>query len=134
MSLAVNAHADKRQEVEAEARKAASKWGVDPDLYVAIIKVESSLYQGAYNKKTADYGAAQVNKQTAKLYGFDLKRLKSDSKYNLDAGARILADFKKSHPDSYICRYNVGTGKLVGKRMLACLKYNAKVWAALTEE
>ncbi len=117
-----------KQVVEAEARKAAAKFGLDADLYVAIVRVESGLYAGAYNKQTHDYGAAQVNKKTAQLYGFNLHLLKTDLKYNLEAGAKILADFKQTWPETYICRYNVGSGRLIGKRLSNCLKYKSKVF------
>lgn len=112
----------------------ALKHGIEPAVYLAILKVESNLNQSAYNAKTKDYGAAQVNHKTALRYGLSLERLKRDSRYNLDAGARILADMKRAFPRSYICRYNVGTGNLAGERKLRCTLYLAKVLKKMADE
>jgi soluble lytic murein transglycosylase-like protein len=94
-------------------RKAALKHKVSPELFYAIVVLESGLDPAAYNIRTRDYGLGQVNHKTAVRYGFDTERLKVDVHYNLDAAAKILSDFQRRYariePKTWPCRYNVGT-------------------------
>ena len=114
-------------------RDAASRHGLNVDLYLKIVTIESSLRPGAYNARTKDIGLSQVNLKTAKAFGFNVKRLKQDYKYNLNAGAIILADFKRRYkarnPDLWPCRYNVGSGRLQGPKLEACRRYMSRLEA-----
>lgn len=112
--------------------KAAKRHGIEPSLYLAIVKVESNFQVDAYNLKTADYGLSQVNRKTAKRYRLDLVRLLKDPAYNANAGALILADFKRMYkhkePKTWMCRYNVGSGAMSGTKAEKCIVYLNKVF------
>jgi len=109
-------------------------YNLDPELFNAILAVESGHDQAAVNHKTKDYGIGQININTARRYGLDLQRLKTDVNYNLAASAKILSDFQSKYqakePQSWFCRYNIGT-RLNGAKSRACLKYVQKVNAKL---
>lgn len=115
------------------AQGAALRHGLNTDLYLAILKAESSLRPEAFNKKSHDIGLAQINRHTAKAHGLNINRLKHDYIYNLNSGALILADFKRRHSGQdgplWPCRYNVGSGRLEGPKLERCLKYLARVKA-----
>jgi soluble lytic murein transglycosylase-like protein len=127
---ALSKERDKAGEIDKEIKKVAKEYKLNYELFYAILKVESNLNQKAFNPKTLDYGIAQVNEQTAKLYNLNLKLLKSNRLYNLNAGAKILADLKlkyeKKEPLTWYCRYNIGTGLLV-KKAAKCIKYLNKI-------
>lgn len=113
----------------------AKRYNLDPLLYSAIIAAESGYRVGAINKKSMDYGIAQVSEANIKAKGWDKKRILTDVAYSLDKGAQILAYFqrryKSKEPTTWFCRYNVGTRKLIGKWKRICLRYASKVWERL---
>jgi soluble lytic murein transglycosylase-like protein len=117
------------------ARVSAILHGLDPDLFVAILIVESNMRLNAYNAETKDYGIAQINIHTARAFKFDTARLLTDLRYSIDAGAKVLADFQKRYkdkePDIFYCRYNQGSGKLKGIKLRRCMNYIAKVERAM---
>lgn len=104
---------------------------IDAKLLQSIITVESRLKVSAVNHKTHDYGLGQINKRTIASYHFDKDRLLTDEQYSLDATASVLRDFHKQYhkrePQTWMCRYNVGGGPLVGKKAENCLKYLNKL-------
>lgn len=110
----------------------ATKYGVDPLLVARIVEVESSRQVAAYNPATRDIGLMQVNETTAASMGLDYQRLLVDAQYNLESGIRVLAymqrRFKSREPMSWVCRYNVGTGQLVGRRLHNCIQYLKKIY------
>ena len=118
------AHAENVHEV---VRNAAVKYGIEPELYHAIIAQESNYKVDAVNKKSKDYGLAQINARTAKAYNFSIERLLKDARYNAEAGAKVLHDLKKSYskrePLTWVCRYNVGSGPMVHAKAKKCIKY-----------
>jgi hypothetical protein len=124
-ALLASIHAD-ASGLDIAIAKAAVRHKLNADLYKAILIVESGLDNSAYNVKTHDYGMAQVNKHTAALYGFNVYKLRTDVGYNLNAGAKVLADFKAQYADreplTWPCRYNIGGGPLKTKAR-ACAKY-----------
>ena len=69
--------------------------GVDPRLIAAILMQESNYKLDAVNKYSADYGIAQINKQTMRKLKLNKKRLLSDLDYSVSAGVQVLASFKK---------------------------------------
>ena len=91
--------------------KAALELGINPNKYAAILAQESMYKLNIQNnkKKCKDYGISQINCETVEGYKFDKKRLLTDLAYSVQAGAIVLADFKKSYekkePD-YWTRYN----------------------------
>lgn len=117
--------------VERAVINAARKHRLDADLLMAIYKLESGLKLGAINKHTHDYGIAQVNRHTAAAYKLDKRRLLKDLQYSADAGALILRGFKDQYaarePATWVCRYNLGSKPILGKRAELCFKYLNKV-------
>lgn len=106
--------------------QAARKFNVDKKLYTAILAQESMYSVGAKNCKKGldaqnrpvsvcfDYGISQINWRTAKRYELNLDSLTSDLKYSIEAGARILRDFKKRYGKKELnwwTRYNSSTEK-----------------------
>ena len=60
----------------------------------------------------ADFGMGQINYKTAKAFGFDLTKLKSDMEYNIDCSFKIMKDFKNRYfKNEYYwwTRYNSST-------------------------
>lgn len=118
-------------QISAQIQRSARKYGLDAHLLAAILAQESGFRRSAVNEGSNDYGLAQINERTIAAYGFDRQRLMVDRQYAIDAGARVLADFKQRfkarEPLTYWCRYNVGTGRLVGRRAENCLVYMNKV-------
>jgi len=60
-----------------------------------------------------DFGISQINYKTAKAFNLELHKLTTDLNYSVEAGARILADFKtrygKREPSTYWTRYNASS-------------------------
>lgn len=85
---------------------------IDPKKYAAILAQESMYNLKARNCSDGvckDYGIAQINVNTAKAFNFDVKRLTTDLHYSLNAGAIVLADFKRMYGEKdqeYWTRYN----------------------------
>lgn len=100
--------------------KEAKYFNEDPILITQIILLESKGKADAINIKTKDFGIMQVNIKTAAAMHLDTACL-LDWKCNLHEGVRILS--KMDLP----CQFNVGTKRLVGKRLLNCLKYANKL-------
>lgn len=109
--------------------KASRKHKIPSDIFTAILKQESNYKLGAINKKSNDYGIAQVNKFNIIKLGLDKDKLLNDLNYSVNAGAKILSWFYKRYGDDdpfWYCRYNVGTGS--GKIVMRnCHKYLKKV-------
>lgn len=107
------------------------KYNIPCEIYVAIIAQESMFKVNAFNKKTQDYGIAQINIRNIKAYNIDVKKLLSDVDYSLEQGAMILAWFYKVYgkkePKTWYCRYNIGTSTLTDKRLQSCNNYLNKV-------
>ena len=107
----------------------SKQYSVDPYLVTSILLVESGGKIDAYNERTKDYGLMQINEYHIKR-GLDKKRLLSDPDYSIKHGVRILAYFKRfrgAEPQTWYCRYNVGTGKMIKGRLKRCLRYKRKV-------
>lgn len=92
--------------------KLSNEFNIKPKRLAAILAQESRYKLDAINKKTKDYGIAQINHKTIDRYGFDKERLLTDLEYSVKAGAIVLADLKKGFAhkeEDYWCRYNAGT-------------------------
>ena len=133
VALLAASHADAAS-LDATIHKAAKRHGLNTDLYKAVLIVESGLNPSAFNDRTRDYGLAQINHHTAIGYGFNVVRLRTSVDYNLNAGAKVLADFKAQYSDreplTWPCRYNIGGGPLKNK-VRACATYLRKLNRAM---
>lgn len=101
--------------------KVSRKYRIPPHIYTAILMQESSYVldaKGCYHgliklKKEAkvctDFGISQIWYKTAKAFQFEISKLVSDLDYSVEAGAIVLADFKKRYAKSeedWWTRYN----------------------------
>jgi soluble lytic murein transglycosylase-like protein len=110
--------------LRAQARTIASQHDLDPELFVALIEVESQFKVGAFNARTRDYGLTQINEYNVKALNLDRRRLLTDPAYNLNAGATVLKYFKRryAHKEKlWYARYNCGT--FTGTFKSKCVKY-----------
>lgn len=95
---------------ESAARRAATRYGVDPDIFVAQLRQESGLRMGV----TSPAGArdiAQFMPGTAKSYGVTLGDGKAAD--DLDGAARYMRDNLKTFGGDYrkaLAAYNAGAG------------------------
>lgn len=90
------------------ARRAAAKYGIDPDVFVRQIGAESSFSAGAVSNKGAQ-GVAQFIPSTAKAYGVNLHDGKISD--DLDGAARYMRDNLKAAGGDYkkaLSLYNSG--------------------------
>lgn len=83
---------------------------------LAAILAQESMYRldpkKCLNKPCTDYGISQIHYKTIKAYKFDKKRLITDLEYSIAAGAKVLADFKKSYgkkEKDFWTRYNASS-------------------------
>ncbi len=112
--------------------KASVKHKIHPRLYTAILMQESGYKLDAKNcgpEKCTDFGIAQIYYKTAKRYNFDIQKLLTDLEYSVNAGAKVLAWFRKTYASSekyWWCRYNTGTAPFSKIRHI-CLKYRRLV-------
>ena len=89
--------------------KAAKELNIKPQRLAAILAQESRYTLNVVNKKSKDYGIAQINHRTIESFGFDKHRLLTDLEYSVMAGAIVLADFKRMYgkrEKDYWTRYN----------------------------
>lgn len=95
---------------ERKARRAAGRYGVDPDIFVAQLRQESGLVPGKTSPKGAS-GIAQFIPSTAKSYGVNLYDGKVGD--DLDGAARYMRDNLKTFGGDYrkaLAAYNAGAG------------------------
>jgi hypothetical protein len=95
---------------EAMARRAAKRYGVNPDIFVAQLRQESGLVPGKTSPAGAS-GIAQFMPGTAKSYGVNLNDGKVGD--DLDGAARYMRDSLKAFGGDYrlaLAAYNAGGG------------------------
>lgn len=86
------------------------KYKIPNKIYAAIL-MQESMYVLDTVSDTNDYCMAQINIKTIKAFKFDKKKLMTSLKYCIEAGAIVLADFKRmyGHKEAYwYTRYNSG--------------------------
>lgn len=110
------------QTLATEIMKVSAKYGINEKDLVRIVMVESAGDPNAINRKSNDYGIAQINIRTAKAMKVPMFCLK-DWKCNLDTAGRLI---KQQMRSKYyrICHYNTGPKK---KACKYCLMYEAKL-------
>ena len=114
-----------------EIETIAAKFGLDPDLIRAIIKVESNFRPGIKVTETKkgkffgfSYGLMQILDRTARA--LKVKNLNNlfDPYFNIQTGSTLLRDLFKvwGKPDNVVAAYNAGrplivksTGKFVNQ-------------------
>ena len=97
------------REVAKAIQKVAKEMGIKPERLAAILAQESRYTLNAVNRRSRDYGIAQINHKTIESFGFDKQRLLTDLEYSVKAGAIVLADFKRMYgkrEKDYWTRYN----------------------------
>jgi len=121
------------------AKDAASKYGLDPLIILAIAKAESNLIASAVSKPnkngTKDYGLMQINEINLEFVGATKDTI-LNPKTNIFGGAHLL-----NHKRTYILQklgrittqmlissYNQGEGATVKRGIMANAAYVAKVW------
>ena len=121
-----------KKDYKTVAFEIAKKYNVDPYLVLSIINVESTGCKYKVNKTSGDYGCMQVNQANIDKLGLDKHKLVHNDAYAIEAGVVILHKMKLRYADteklSWVCRYNVGTGKLRGRRAKLCTMYANKVY------
>lgn len=93
--------------------------GLNTNLVLSIIRVESNYKVGAVNKASSDYGLMQVNEWHVKRKKLDKSKLLTDVSYNMQEGCKILRYFRNRYPNiaESVARYNCGT-------KLSCVKWD----------
>lgn len=104
---------DRRREVlEPLVHEIANAHGVDPQLVLGVIEVESRFVTSAISPKGAR-GLMQLIPATARQYGMrDIAEL-HDPRRNVDMGVRHLKDLLQSHGNNWalaLAAYNAGSG------------------------
>ncbi len=93
--------------------RSSKRHGVPYRVLTAVLAVESSYRLSAVNKKSNDYGIAQINQWNIEAHKLDKTKLLTDLEYSIDAGAMILAYFYKRYADHkprrWVLHYNCGT-------------------------
>lgn len=104
--------------------KTAIKHDFSPKLYAAILMQESAynvkriakttgIHNGIEQSVETDFGISQIHYKTIKRYKFNRQKLTNNLEYSIEAGGKVLGDFKRKfkHEKHWYLRYNVGTGK-----------------------
>ncbi len=107
-----------KSKYEDEIQISSEKYGVDPDLVKAVIKVESNFNPSAISSKNA-MGIMQLVSETAKDYKVDDP---FDPEDNIDGGVRVLRDlmgYFNNNLKLALAAYNAGKG--------AVIKYGFKI-------
>jgi hypothetical protein len=84
--------------------KVSGEFQLDVPLFAAIIRHESHFRTGIKacrfinNRRTCDYGIAQVNTFWVDELELDAARLRTDDLYNMRIAAKILKDVLERHP------------------------------------
>jgi soluble lytic murein transglycosylase-like protein len=88
------------------------KHNIDYKMVLAIFQVESNLDIKAYNKRTKDYGIAQINIRNIKKLNLNAKKLITDPEYSVEEGIKLLNFFKDKYETKlghkWIAKYNCG--------------------------
>lgn len=103
---------------------ASIKHDIPAKLYTAILRQESTYRLNIVAE--GDYGIAQINIKSHTKY--DKKKLLTDLKYSVNAGAEVLSWFNKTYAKDdvdWYTRYNCGTATTTKRK--TCQKYKKLV-------
>ena len=98
------------EKIAAIIEKVSDEQGIDTILFAAVIRQESHFKNGikachfVNNRRTCDYGIAQVNTFWVDEWELDAARLRTDIEYNITVAAKILKgvlDSKKGDKFAY---------------------------------
>lgn len=93
--------------------KYSTQYKIDPNLYCAVLGVESAFKLNAVNDGK-DFGIAQINLFNINSLKLDKNRLLVDLDYSIKEGASILGWFYKRYSGlgmKWVTKYNCGTKK-----------------------
>lgn len=108
-------HISQRTMIEAAVAQAASRFGIQPALALAVAKHESGFNPNATNRNpngTTDWGVMQLNDKTIQTLGV---RNPLDARENIEAGVGLLARLmRKYHGDQVLAlsAYSAGEGRV----------------------
>lgn len=77
--------------------KSCIKYKIPCNVYTAILMQESKYILDSFNPDTKDHGISQINEKTAIAFGFDIHKLHTNLEYSVEAGAIVLADFRRMY-------------------------------------
>ena len=111
--------------------KKTLKYGLEPRIFTAMLAQESKYnlgtlgYKSKRARKPIDFGIAQINKNTIKSMHLDKNRLLTDMEYSVEAGTKVLADFKHTYGSekTYWTHYNSGKTKYRNRYLVAVSRY-----------
>ena len=108
---------------------------IEREVLSCVLKIESNYTIGVISD-TEDYGMAQINIRTARMYNLSLIELLINKDYAIRSAAKILSDyrraFKPAEINTWIARYNIGYQSLTsGTIGTSYMKYNEKIWACI---
>lgn len=112
----------------------SNKHKISPKLVNAILFVESNHKINAYNKRSKDYGIAQINIRNIKRLGLNKEKLLTSIEYSVEEGIKIMAWFKEKYEpiigNKWVAKYNCGVRKGCEKTRKS-KKYINKIYAKL---
>lgn len=105
-----------KSELHAHIKAVAKLYNLPSRLLKRIVAVESANCKYRVNKRTKDFGCAQINHLTIKGYNWNADSVMHNDRLNIVAAAVVLSDLKKvfgsKEPNTWSCRYNIGWRKL----------------------
>lgn len=114
------------------------KYSIPKHIYTAILMQESNYrlgsvrtikgyYQGKVVEVQTDFGISQIYWRNVQKLNLDIDKLTSDLVYSVEAGAKILAGFKRysKEDENWWTRYNCGTRGSTNR--YTCQRYKTKV-------
>jgi soluble lytic murein transglycosylase-like protein len=112
----------------------SAKYNIDPKIVNAFFFVESKHNVAAANKRTRDYGIAQINIRNIKRLGLNKERLLRDPYYSIEQGIKIIVYFKNRYEAklgyTWVAKYNCGV-KPGCEKTKKSKKYIKKLYASL---
>lgn len=113
------------------ALMASIHYNIPMKVIVNIVRVESrycTMSQNVPNSNgTFDHGCMQINDVTIEHYRLSKTLVRQDRCYNIWHGVRILADLKRRFPETWACRWHVGSAYLTAPRARRCARYLDKL-------
>jgi hypothetical protein len=129
-----NENVEIKPSVKTIIRLVSKEYNIDHNLVSAVFYVESKHKVNAANKRTKDFGIAQINIRNIKRLGLSKEKLLNDTYYSVEQGVKILVWFKNKYEpelgNNWVGKYNCGVRKGCEKSKRS-KKYIAKIYALL---